>query len=125
MMERIDVISWEGKPLAYVVRAFLRPDETSALTARGSRLRWGLVADPEDGEIACYAHLPLDRAMPERPTEVLVVKHGQCRLEIYNDARQKIATRMLRAGDVTLSVADGHGFEIAKCMVLSDIERRS
>ena len=94
-MEPIEYIIWNGKPLAYIIRAELNPDRTTFLTPHELSLQVGFVAYPAGGEIARHVQLSLERHIVGTP-EVLVVRRGRCEADIYNEEQQLVANRELR-----------------------------
>ena len=121
-MEPIEHITWNGKPLAYIIRAQMNPERTTFLTPPEFNLQVGFVVYPADGEIARHVHLPLERRLVGT-SEVLVVKKGRCQIDIYNDDRDLVTTRELRAGDILLMVAGGHGFRMLEDTVFLEIKQ--
>ncbi len=121
-MEPIEVISWEGRPLTYIIRAGWSPDKTTFVTPPDANLQVGFVVYSKAGEITRHVHLPIERHVGGPTAEVLVVKEGRCEIDVYNDDRHKIATRELRAGDVMLSVRGGHGFRMLDDTVLLEVK---
>ena len=67
-------------------------------------------------------HLPLERHLIGT-SEVLVLQKGSCLADIYNDARELVATRELKAGDVILLVGGGHGFRILEDTMFLEIKQ--
>jgi len=121
-VEHVEHIAWNGKPLAYIIRAEMNPEKTTFLTPSEFNLQVGFVVYPAGGEIARHVHLPLERQIVGT-SEVLIVKKGRCLLEIYNDDREKVATRELREGDVMLMVGGGHGFRMTEDTVFLEIKQ--
>jgi hypothetical protein len=121
-MEYVEHITWDGKPLAYIIKAELLPDQTTFLTPPEFKQQVGYVVYPAGGEIARHVHRDLERHLVGT-SEVLVVKSGRCLIDIYNDARELVATRELRPGDVMLMVGGGHGFRMLEATVLLEIKQ--
>jgi len=121
-VEHVEHIAWNGKPLAYIIRAEMNPEKTTFLTPSEFNLQVGFVVYPAGGEIARHIHLPLERQIVGT-SEVLIVKKGRCLIEIYNDDREKVATRELRGGDVMLMVGGGHGFRMTEDTVFLEIKQ--
>jgi hypothetical protein len=122
MMECIEHISWDGKPLAYIIRTEMNPEKTTFLTPPEFNLQVGFVVYPAVGEITRHVHRPLERHIVGT-SEVLVVKKGLCQIDIYNDDRELVATRELRAGDTMLMVGGGHGFRMLEDTVFLEIKQ--
>lgn len=74
------------------------------------------------GEIIRHVHRPLERHIVGT-SEVLVVKKGRCEVDIYNDARELVATRELHEGDILLMVGGGHGFRMLEDTVLLEVKQ--
>jgi len=121
-MELVEHITWNGKPLAYIIRGELNPEKTTFLTPSEFNLQVGFVVYPANGEITRHVHRPLERHIVGT-SEVLVVKKGQCQIDIYNDDRDLVATRELRAGDIMLMVGGGHGFRMLEDTVFLEIKQ--
>ena len=121
-MEHVEHITWDGKPLAYIIKAALLPDRTTFLTPPEFKQQVGYVVYPAGGEIARHVHRDLERHLIGT-SEVLVVKSGRCLIDVYNDARELVATRELLPGDVMLMVGGGHGFRMQETTVLLEIKQ--
>jgi hypothetical protein len=122
MMECIEHISWDGQPLAYIIRTEMNPEKTTFLTPPEFNLQVGFVVYPAVGEITRHVHRPLERHIVGT-SEVLVVKKGLCQIDIYNDDRELVATGELRAGDTMLMVGGGHGFRMLEDTVFLEIKQ--
>lgn len=121
-MELIERIDWNNQPLCYIIKAELSPAQTTFLTPPEFKQQVGYVVYPAGGEIARHVHRDLERHLVGT-SEVLVVKSGRCLIDIYNDARERVATRELHPGDVMLMVGGGHGFRMLEPTVLLEIKQ--
>ena len=121
-MEAIEQTIWNGEPLAYIIRAEVSPEKTTFLTPAELNLQVGFVVYPAGGEVERHLHRPLRREIVGT-SEVLVVKEGRCQMDIYNDAKELVATRELRKGDVMLMVGGGHGFRMVEDTVFLEIKQ--
>ena len=121
-MELIESITSDGVQLCYVIRAELNPEQTTFVTPPEFKQQVGFVVYSAGGEIARHVHRPLERHIVGT-SEVLVVKKGRCEIDIYNDDRDLVATRELRAGDIILIVGGGHGFRIREDTVFLEIKQ--
>jgi hypothetical protein len=111
-----------GQVLAYLVRGGQIPSATTFLTPHDCNLQVGHVVYPRGGEIARHVHLPIERHIVGS-TEVLMVQHGRCEVDVYTDERELVATRELRQGDIIIAVAGGHGFRVVEDLVLLEIKQ--
>lgn len=121
-MKPVERITWNGKLLAYIIRAEMNPEKTTFLTPPELKLQVGFVVYPPGGEISRHVHRSLERQIVGT-SEVLVVKKGRCLIDIYNDDRELVTTRELRVGDTTLMVGGGHGFHMLEDTVFLEIKQ--
>lgn len=121
-MEGVEHITWHGRTLATLVRAELRPRETTFVTSDDQTQQVGFVVYPAGGEIPRHSHRPLERHIAGTG-EVLVVRAGRCELDVYSEERDLVATRELAAGDVAILVAGGHGFRMVEDTVLLEVKQ--
>ena len=122
MMEHVERISLNDRPLCFVIRADLLPEKTTFLTPPEFKQQVGYIVYPAGGEIARHVHKALERHLVGT-SEVIIVKKGRCLLDIYNDARELVATRELHPGDLMLMVGGGHGFRMLEDTVLLEIKQ--
>lgn len=121
-MEHTEHIVSNGQPLAYIIRASMVPERTTFLTPPEFKQQVGYVVYPAGGEIQRHVHLPLQRQLVGT-SEVLIVKQGRCEMDVYNDARELVATRELATGDMMLMVGGGHGFRMLEPTVLLEVKQ--
>jgi len=121
-MEIVEHVLHDGKPLAYIIKHDLIPNETTFLTPPEFKQQVGFVVYPAGGEIQRHLHRPLERHLIGT-SEVLVIKSGRCLIDIYNDERDLVATRELGVGDVMLMVGGGHGFRMLEDTVFLEIKQ--
>lgn len=121
-MDTMEHITWNGMPLAYIIRAEINPEKTTFLTPPEFKQQVGFVVYPAGGEIQRHTHRPLERHLVGT-SEVLIVRRGRCMMDIYNDERELVATRELRTGDLMLMVGGGHGFRMLEDTVFLEIKQ--
>lgn len=121
-MEHVEHITWNGKPLAYIIRAEMNPQKTTFLTPSEFKQQVGYIVYPAGSKIARHTHRPLERHLIGT-SEVLVVKSGRCLIDIYSDDHELVATRELKPGDVVLMVDGGHGFRMLEDTIFLEIKQ--
>ncbi len=121
-MELIENITWQGVPLAYIIRGKLNPTQTTFLTPPEFKQQVGFIVYPAGGEIQRHMHRPLERHLVGT-SEVLIVRRGRCEIDIYNDERELVATRELGQGDIMLMVGSGHGFRMLEDTVFLEVKQ--
>jgi hypothetical protein len=121
-MKSIETISHQNQALCILIHASYLPDQTTFLTPPEYKQQVGFVVYPKDGEVIRHTHRPLERHLVGT-SEVILIKKGRCLLDIYNDARELVATRELGLGDLMLMVGGGHGFKMLEDTVLLEIKQ--
>ncbi len=121
-MKYLEKIAYEEKPLAYIIRGEMSPSRTTFVTPPEFKQQVGFVVYPAGGVIARHDHRPLERHLIGT-SEVLVVQRGRCEIDVYNDAREWVATRELGPGDIMLMVGGGHGFRMLEDTVFLEIKQ--
>ena len=121
-MELIENITWQGVPLAYIIRGKLNPTQTTFLTPPEFKQQVGFIVYPAGGEIQRHVHRPLERHLVGT-SEVLIVRRGRCEIDVYNNERQLVAVRELGQGDIMLMVGGGHGFRMLEDTVFLEVKQ--
>jgi quercetin dioxygenase-like cupin family protein len=118
----IEPIVFDGQSLGFIVRGGSTPDRTTYLTPSDCPLQLGYVVYSAGQEIPRHVHLPIQRRLVGT-AEVLIVERGRCEVDIYTEDRRVAAIRELRAGDILIATAGGHGFRILEDTVLLEIKQ--
>lgn len=121
-MVKTEQVTWNGKALAYIIRAEITPENTTFLTPPDFSLQVGFVVYPAGGEIARHVHCPIERQV-KGTAECLIVQKGRCLIDIYNNEQELVVTRELRTGDIMLMVDGGHGFRMLEDTVLLEVKQ--
>lgn len=93
---------------------FFTPDELSQQLA--------YMQYPPGKLIPPHVHNPVQREVTYTQ-EVLFLKRGALRVDFYNDARDYLESRVLRAGDVILLATGGHGFEVLEDLEMLEVKQ--
>ena len=117
-----DIISSDGAILCYIMRGNSLPAATKFITPPDVTLQVGHIVHPRGHEIARHAHRPQERLI-SGTAEVLLIQHGRCELDIYDNNRDLVATRELRAGDIVVLLNGGHGIRMLEDTVLLEIKQ--
>lgn len=121
-MDFVEEIVWMGRTLSYIIRRELVPSATTFLTPPEFTQQLGFVVYAAGGEARPHLHRSLERSI-KGTSEVLPVKKGHCQVDIYNNAKEPVAARELREGDILLLVDGGHGFEMLEDTVFVEIKQ--
>jgi hypothetical protein len=82
----------------------------------------GFIAYPAGGEVQRHLHLPLERHLVGT-SEVLFVRKGRCFLDVYDDGKDLVATREVRAGDLILMISGGHGLRMVEDTLFLEVKQ--
>lgn len=118
----IEIIAKDGKELCYVIRAELTPDVTTFITPPEFKQQVGFVVYPAGGEVQRHLHLPLERHLVGT-SEVLLVRKGRCLLDVYDDTKELVASREVKAGDLVLMVRGGHGLRMLEDTLFVEVKQ--
>ncbi len=97
--------------LAVIIRRSYRSEGIQFFTPDTFSQQLGYMNRPAQYVIAPHAHNPVPRVV-EWTQEVLFIKSGRVRLDLYTSERQYLKSSILDAGDVVLLAHGGHGFKI-------------
>jgi hypothetical protein len=121
-VSNLEIIAKDGVELCYIIRSELSPEETTFVTPPDYKQQVGFIAYPKGGEVQRHLHLPLERHLVGT-SEVLLVRKGRCTVDVYDDAKELVATREVKAGDVVLMVGGGHGFRMLEDTLFLEVKQ--
>ena len=101
----------ERKTLAVIVRQQHAPPGISFVTKDESVHQVGILCWPKGHVIDAHVHNPLVRKI-DSTQEVLFIRGGRVRLDLYDDEQIYVCSRELVTGDVVLLASGGHGLEM-------------
>ncbi len=104
-----------------IIRNDYQPAETTFITNPDLAQQVGFVVYPAGGVIRRHIHKTVDRKNISS-SEALIVRQGRLEIDIFDQAKQLLATRELEAGDFVLMVSGGHGFRILEATILLEIK---
>lgn len=122
MADIVEHISAAGRLLASIVRSHVSPDATTFVTDPSLSLQVGFVVYPAGGAVAPHEHQPIERRIVGM-SEVLIVKHGRCVVDLYNDERELVTSRELTAGDLIILLGGGHACRMIENTVLIEVKQ--
>jgi mannose-6-phosphate isomerase-like protein (cupin superfamily) len=69
-----------------------------------------------------HIHKPVPREV-QYTQEVLFIKKGKLRVDLYDNHQHYIASRILEAGDTILLATGGHGFEVIEEIEMIEVKQ--
>jgi len=121
-MDFVETIRRDDRLLCLVVRPPPDLDRTTFVTPDQLSLQLGFVVTAAGAGVPRHSHRPVERRVTGT-SEVVLVRSGRCSVDIYDEARNLVATRDLVAGDIVVLVAGGHAFTMAEDTVLIEVKQ--
>jgi hypothetical protein len=118
-IERITNASIE---LALVIRRSFHKDGIEFFTPHHYSQQVGYMNRPAGYLISPHLHNPLKREV-HYTNEVLLVKSGRVRVDLYSEERVFLQSVVLEAGDLILLARGGHGFEMLEPTEIIEIKQ--
>ena len=100
-----------GAELALVIRAGFGHPGINFVTDDESVHQLGVLKWPQGHLIDAHVHNPMARTI-DSTQEVLFIRSGRVRVDLYGDDQMYRSSLELGAGDVIFLASGGHGFEI-------------
>ena len=107
----VETIEHAGTILAIVVRANFRREGIEFFTPAEYSQQLAYMKRPGGYVIAPHVHNPVTREV-KVTREVLFIRSGRVRVDLYGDDNRCVRSAVLGAGDVILLASGGHGFEM-------------
>lgn len=111
----------QGVLTSIIIRKDFRPTGTTFVTSPDLAQQVGFVVYPAGGQIKRHIHKNVDRQNISS-SEALIVREGKLEIDIYDQDKSLVATRVLEAGDFVLMVSGGHGFRLLEPTILLEIK---
>ena len=118
-LEHVEV---DGLRLATIVRSDFSTDGIVFLTPDEYSQQLGYMRRPAGYFIDAHSHNHVDRQV-SLTQEVLFVRSGRVRVDLFDTERRHVATRILGPLDVILLSAGGHSFEILEEAELIEVKQ--
>lgn len=109
--EPVEKIEHNGRLIALILRMSYDQPGLNFLTDDDSTLQLGQMKHPAGYEIQPHRHLKVERSL-DQTCEVLMVRRGRVRVDLYTPEQEPLGSRELGAGDLILLAHGGHGFSM-------------
>ncbi|MGF1481779.1 MAG: hypothetical protein ACFB4I_20240 [Cyanophyceae cyanobacterium] len=119
---KIQEISYQDQLLAIILPSNFNEPGIHFFTPDSFSQQLGYMRHPKGRTIMPHIHNRVRREV-FYTQEVLVLKKGKLRVNFYNDHQQYLESKTLRAGDVILLIAGGHGFEVLEEVEMIEVKQ--
>jgi len=123
MEEGKEVIQKDGQIYALVFRKSHRPAGVNFMTPDDYTLQLGFIGHPSGKIIQDHIHNPDIHYKVDTTQEFLYIEKGKVRVTVYDGKWVEISQVILEAGDVFLTVAGGHGFEVLEDCYMIEVKQ--
>jgi hypothetical protein len=109
-------------PICHIIRASYSPFKTEFFTPGDYSQQLGVIKYHKGGLIKPHFH---NRVMREvhYTQEVLIIRKGKVKVNLYDNGMQYIESVILNRGDVILLASGGHGFEMLEDCEMFEIKQ--
>lgn len=121
-MNPVEIISDGDTPLAYFVKSNWMPEKSEFLTPDSFGQQMGMIVYGAGKTIQPHLHLPTVREV-NGTTECIVVRKGSCDIDIYDQNKRLLTSRLMTTGDIVLLLGGGHGFRMREDTVLFEVKQ--
>lgn len=121
-MDSVETVTAGGMTLAIIVRSRINIPGVSFFTPGHYSQQLAYMQHPAGKTIVPHVHKPVQREVA-KTLEVLFVRKGRLRVDLYDDFRSYVESRVLTDGDVILLVAGGHGFETLEPVEMFEVKQ--
>ncbi len=112
----------QGNWLALVIREAFREPGIHFFTPNDFSQQFGYMQHGSGHQVIPHTHNVVQRSVT-RTQEVLFVRSGRCRVDLYTDDQVFVASVLLAAGDWILLAGGGHGLETLEEAELFEIKQ--
>lgn len=118
----IEQIVHGDKILSCIIRTSFEKDGIEFFTPDSFSQQLGYMKRPGGYVIPPHVHnlVPREVVLTQ---EVLFIKSGKVRVDYYDDDKNYLESRILRAGDVVLLAQGGHGFEMLETSEIIEVKQ--
>lgn len=121
-MSNFEEIKDKDKILAIILRADFTSDTVKFFTPDSFSQQLGFLPHKKGKILKPHIHKKVDRKI-EVTQEVLFIKKGRIRVDLYNEDKKFVTSRELLSGDVILLCSGGHGFEVLEDLEMIEVKQ--
>ncbi len=118
----VEQVIHNGSILAVIIRANFHDKGILFFTPDTFSQQLGYMNRPVGHTIAPHDHNPVRRTI-EWTQEVLFIRSGKVRLDLYSSERTYMESRILLAGDVVLLAHGGHGLSMLEDSEIIEVKQ--
>ncbi len=118
----VEIVKAGALDLGIIIRKEFSKEGIEFFTPDDFSQQLGYMNRPEGYKIPPHRHNLVPREVVQTQ-EVLLIRSGKVRVDFYNDDQEYLESRVLKAGDVILLAAGGHGFEMLEKSEIIEVKQ--
>ncbi len=118
----IEQITRGERIIAIIVSQSFKEDGAHFFTPNDFSQQLAYMKHPTGRCIDSHVHNPITRQVTYTQ-EVLMIRKGRLRVDLYDANREYFSSRILEAGDVILLASGGHGFEVLEEVEMIEVKQ--
>lgn len=111
-----------NKLLATIIPHNFTAPGVNFITPHNFSQQLAFIQHPSGKLIEPHCHNPVSREVIYTQ-EVLIIRKGLLRVDFFDDNREYLESRFLKAGDVILLAEGGHGFEVLEELEMIEVKQ--
>lgn len=118
----LETVLHKNEVLAYILREDYHKEGVSFFTPNTFSQQLGYMSHSKGKVIPPHIHNFVTREV-KKTQEVLIIKSGKLRVDLYGFENEYLESRILKSGDIILLAAGGHGFEVLEDIRMVEIKQ--
>lgn len=120
--QNLEIIKDKDKIIAIIVRKDFHEHGVSFFSPEDFSQQIGSICQPKGHIIGAHTHRLIKREI-YLTQEVLIIRRGKIKVNLYNAEKKYIGSRILNAGDIILIAYGGHGYEVLEDIDMIEIKQ--
>ncbi len=118
----VEKIMHESQLIAIIIHENTPVEGIEFYTSDDSSQQIGAMSWPEGHVVTPHIHRIIERTVM-RTQEVLIVKTGKVRMDLYDENQAYLESHIVGAGDIIFLSSGGHGFTMLEDTVMVEIKQ--
>ena len=122
MEKSFEEIKYNDELIAIIIRASYSSDKTTFFSPLDFSQQMGYLCHNKNHLIKPHFHRKIHKEIV-LTQEVLFIKKGKIRVDLYNNHKKHITSRELTSGDVVFLCSGGHGFKMRESTEMIEVKQ--
>ena len=122
MNKSYEEIKYKDEIIAIILRSDFNSDSIEFFSPPEFSQQLGYLPHKKGSKIKSHFHIKIDRKIT-LTQEVLLMKKGKVRVDLYTKEKKHLASRELGTGDLIFLCSGGHGFEVLEDTEMIEVKQ--